>query len=46
MSAEKIRMDSDYDDLFTATDEQAEKQISNAEFFIDTLSDFIRRTKL
>ena len=23
MSAEKIRMDSDYDDLFTATDEQA-----------------------
>jgi uncharacterized protein (UPF0332 family) len=46
MSAEKIRMDSDYDDLFAATDEQAEKQISNAEFFIDTLSDFILSNKL
>lgn len=42
MSAERIRTESDYDDLFVASKDQAEKQIENAEKFIMRISSFIK----
>lgn len=45
MKAERIRINSDYDDLFIATKEQAETQIINAEDFIRELSSFITQNK-
>ena len=41
MSAERIRTESDYDDLFTASKEQAEKQIQNAVLFLERITSFI-----
>lgn len=41
MSAERIRTESDYDDLFVASKEQAEKQIKNAELFLARIISFI-----
>lgn len=41
MSAERIRTESDYDDLFVASKDQAEKQIENAKKFIMRISSFI-----
>ncbi len=42
MSAERIRTESDYDDLFVASKDQAEKQIENAEKFIMRISSSIK----
>ncbi len=41
MSAERIRTESDYDDLFTASKDQAEIQLKNAEKFIERIIEFL-----
>ncbi len=42
MSAERIRNESDYDDLFTASKEQADLQVRNAEKFLNRIKEFLR----
>lgn len=43
MSAGRIRNESDYDDLFIATSEQAENQVRNAEKFLDKIKKFLKK---
>ncbi len=42
MSAERIRTESDNDDLFVASKEQAEKQLKNSKRFVKRIIDYLR----
>lgn len=42
MSAERIRTESDYDDLFIVSEEQAEIQLKNAEKFLEKIIEFLK----
>ncbi|MEW6619427.1 MAG: HEPN domain-containing protein [bacterium] len=44
--AEEIRNDSDYDDFFIATKEQAEHQIKNAEKYVERIEGYIKEQKM
>lgn len=46
MSAERIRNESDYDDMFIATKEQAEQQIEKAEKFSIRIKEFLSRRNI
>jgi len=43
--AERLRLDSDYDDLYVADKETAERQLENAKEFISLIEDYIKQNK-
>jgi len=43
--AQRLRLDSDYDDLYVADKETAEKQLENANEFVSFIEDYIKQSK-
>jgi hypothetical protein len=43
IGAERIRNKSDYDDFYIASGEDAEKQLQNAEEFIDAMYEYVKK---
>ncbi len=43
--AQRLRLDSDYDDLYVADKETTEKQLENAEEFVSFIESYIKQSK-
>jgi uncharacterized protein (UPF0332 family) len=44
-TAQRLRLDSDYDDLYVADKETAEKQLENAKEFVSFIESYIKQNK-